>query len=97
MSTIKARVESAIYDSNRSTTVDTDMAQMDDHHRQHVANRLRECFEELWGHSVIVRFDKPSNGTDFCVACGCAIKDAHDSHMTGSGAVHDCCHTKRVA
>jgi hypothetical protein len=95
--TLRVTVESAHYDYNNSTTVDTQMHRMDEAHRQHVARRLRECFSELWGHEVIVTFPEDTDGATFCAACGTAIKDAHSRYMTNGGPVHEWCHKKRVA
>jgi len=49
-------IESADHDYDHETTIDTDMYQVDRRHRSHVERRLRECFEELWGHEVIITF-----------------------------------------
>jgi len=93
--TITAVVESAHYDHDRRTEVDTIMAQLDDAHRRHAASRLRECFRELWGHEVVVTF--PESEQTFCAACGTALKDAHSRYMTPSGLVHEWCLAKQVA
>jgi len=95
LDTITAVVESAHYDHDRRTEVDTGMAQLDEAHRRHAASRLRECLRELWGHEVVVTF--PGSEQTFCAACGTALKDAHSRYMTPSGLVHEWCLAKQVA
>ncbi|MCS4044662.1 hypothetical protein GGQ00_003122 [Salinibacter ruber] len=59
MKSIRVRVESAT--SKRSTTIDTQLQEMNEFHRDHVESRLRECFEELWGDEVIITFHEDAS------------------------------------